>query len=103
MPNNLHDDPRFGAIFFHVWPHENGRRTKTPGSHAGHRRPNTESARFVTASSDHTALGWRAADDDRLAAQIRIISLLDGRIEGVHVNETDHTEHHSQVFSIQCS
>src|SRR5258708_570108 len=53
-----------------------------------HGRPDAELARFV-AGRRHDAALPRAADGDRLAAKIRIVPLLDGCIEGVHVDVDD--------------
>src|SRR5258708_10424963 len=53
-----------------------------------HGRPDTELARFV-ARRRHDAALPGSADGDWLAAEIRIIPLLDGRVEGVHVDVDD--------------
>ena len=38
---------------------------------------------------DNAAAGGRTADGDRLPPQRRIVALLDGRIERVHIHEND--------------
>ena len=55
----------------------------------GNRRAHAKRARLVAGRRDHAALGRIAADDDRLAAQRRVVALLDGRIERVHVDVQD--------------
>ncbi len=61
-----------------------------PIEHAGepHRRINAKLARFVARGGDDAAPF--AADRDRLASQLRISGLLDGREEGVGVEMDDH-------------
>src|SRR6185369_11310992 len=60
------------------------------GGYRGHGRPHPELAGFVTRGG-HDAPLLRPADCDRFTAEIRIIPLLDGRIEGVHVDVDDLT------------
>ena len=77
----------------HARSDENAFRTKPPRRDAGHGGPDAEFARFVAGRANDTALRRRRADDDRLAAQRRIIALLDGRVESVHVEMEDDAEH----------
>jgi hypothetical protein len=51
-----------------------------------------EDPRFVAGGRDH-APRRAAADDDRTAAQRGIVTLLDGREEGVHVGVEDGAGH----------
>ena len=51
------------------------------------RTPNV--ARLVAGGGDDAALVGIAADGDRLAAQLRVVALLDGRVERVHVDVED--------------
>ncbi len=47
---------------------------------AGHGRMHAELPRLVAGRAEHAALGWRRADNDRLAAQRRIVALLHRRV-----------------------
>ena len=58
------------------------------GGDGRHRRPHAEFSRFIARRRDDTALA-RSANGDRLAAQLRIVALLDGGVEGVHVDVDD--------------
>jgi hypothetical protein len=49
---------------------------------------NAKFPRLIARCRHHAAL-TRTADRDRLAAQIRIIALLDRRIEGIHIDMDD--------------
>ena len=57
------------------------------GGDRGHGRADAVFARLVARRRDHAA--HLAADRDRLAPQLRIVALLDRRIEGVHVDMDD--------------
>jgi hypothetical protein len=48
----------------------------------------TELARFVARSGDDTALA-RAADGNRLAAQLRVVALFDRCVERIHIDMDD--------------
>ena len=56
--------------------------------HRRHRRADTELARLIAGRGHHAACP-RAADRNRLAAQLRIVALLHGRIERIHVHVDD--------------
>ena len=58
------------------------------GGDGRHRGAHAELARLVTCRRDDAALA-RSANGHRLAAQFRIVALLDGGIEGVHVDVDD--------------
>ena len=68
--------------------HEHRLRAQALGADRRHRRAHAELARLVTRRAHHRA---RAAprDDHRPAAQGRVVALLDGRIERVHVDVQD--------------
>ena len=59
-----------------------------PGGDRRHGRADAELAGLVARGRDDAPLA-RAADRDRLAAQLRIVPLLDRRVEGVHVDVDD--------------
>ena len=59
-----------------------------------HRRADAERARLVAGRGDDAALADAAADDDRLAAQARVVALLDRRVECVHVEMEDAPQGH---------
>jgi hypothetical protein len=58
------------------------------GGSRGHCRSDAKFARFVARRSHYTALG-RIADRDRPPAETRIVPLLDGRVESVHIDMDD--------------
>jgi hypothetical protein len=66
-------------------PHEDQVRTLTFSGHRRHRRADPELPRFVAGGGDDAAFRGPAYGD-RLAAKLRIVPLLDRRVEGVHVD-----------------
>ena len=70
--------------------HEDQVRTLPLRGHRRHGRPDAELAGFV-ARRRHDAPLAGSADGDRLAAEIRIVPLLDRRVEGVHVDVDNFT------------
>ena len=74
-----------GAIASEVGRDEDGVGAETLGGYGGHRGADAEFAGFVGGGADDGAFA-APCYDDRLAAELRIIALLDGRVEGVHVD-----------------
>ena len=72
-----------------VRPDDDELRAEPHGARHRHRRAHAERARLVARRRDDAALVGVAADGDRLAAQRRVVALLDGRVEGVHVDVED--------------
>jgi hypothetical protein len=68
--------------------HEDQVRALPLGRHRRHRRSDTELAGFIACGRDDTTLAG-TADGDWHAAELRIIPLLDGCVEGVHVDVDD--------------
>ena len=64
---------------------EYGVRTETHGANRGHGGTHAELSGLVRSSTDHRAVP-APGNDDRLAAQLWIVPLLDRRVEGVHVD-----------------
>ena len=59
---------------------------------AAHRGVDAEAARDVVRGRDDAAPARVAADDERLRAELRVLELLDGRVERVEVEvRDDHT------------
>src|SRR6516225_4264986 len=58
------------------------------GGDRRHRRMNAKLPCFVACRRDDAALA-RSADRDRLAAQVRVITLFDGCVEGIHIDMDD--------------
>ena len=58
--------------------------------HRGHRTVDAELASHVVGRRHHAPAFRRSADDDRFADQFRPVPLLDGSVEGVHVDVQDH-------------
>ena len=65
--------------------HEDEIRAPPLGRHRRHGGSHPKLAGLVACRCHHSAFA-RSADGDRLAAKLRIIALLDGRIEGIHVD-----------------
>ena len=68
--------------------HEDEIRAPPLGRHRRRGGSHPKLAGFVACRCHHSAFA-RSADGDRLAAKLRIIALLDGRIEGIHVDVDD--------------
>src|SRR5712671_6505779 len=68
----------------------------------GHGRVDAELARLVRRSADHAPLAG-PADDDRPAAQLRPVALLDGRIECVHIDMNDFSHVTTPAFLVDRS
>ncbi len=66
-----------------------------------HRRVNTEHARLVAGGGHDTALVGAATDDDGSAAKRRIVALLDRRVEGIHVDVKNPSDHENAEFRMQ--
>ena len=61
------------------------RRAEPYRSRHGNCRPNAKLARLVAGRGHHAAFVWIASNRHGLATQSRIVTLLDGRVERVHV------------------
>ena len=68
--------------------HEDQIRTLPLRRHRRHGRPDAEFAGFI-ARGRHDAPFAGSADGDRLATKIRVVPLLHGSVEGVHVDVDD--------------
>src|SRR5882757_2485860 len=77
-----------GLVDFEAGLYEDEVRALPLGSHRRHRRPNPELPRFVARGRHDAALAG-SSDGNWLTADIRIVPLLDGRIEGIHVDMDD--------------
>src|SRR5262249_41674521 len=62
-----------------------------------------ERPRLVARRRDHTAARGLAADGDRLAAERRLVPLLNGRVERVHIDVKDPSNPHVErrAFNVQ--
>jgi hypothetical protein len=68
--------------------HEDQVRTLPLGGHRRHCRSDAELSGFLARGRHHAALAG-SADRDRLAAKVRIVPLLYGSVEGVHIDVDD--------------
>ena len=68
---------------------EDGLRAESACGAAGHRRVDAKATRFVAGRRYHASGCWIATDDDRLAAQLRPVPLLDRAVEGIEVDMDD--------------
>ena len=84
----LLEDPEDGPTRFGVGGHprldDDGVRTQPPGLRAAHRRAHPARLGLV-AGGEHDS----HPDDDRAAAQPSVVTLLDGRVEGIEVGVQD--------------
>ena len=84
----LLEDPEDGPTRFRVGGHprldDDGVRTQPPGLPAAHRRAHPAGLGLV-AGGEHDS----HPDDDRAAAQPNVVTLLDGRVEGIEVGVQD--------------
>jgi hypothetical protein len=78
-----------------IWRQEYSVRTETLGANRGHSGTHAELSGLVRSSANDRAVP-APRDDDRLAAQLRIVPLLDGRVEGVHVDVYDFPGRHTE-------
>jgi hypothetical protein len=99
LGDNPHDLARFFLVMIHPGPHENAGRTKPSSGRTGEGRPHPEPARLITGRAHHTALGRRRAHDDGFAAQSRVIPLLHGSIEGIHIEMENHAKHRREKLT----
>jgi hypothetical protein len=65
------------------------------GAQGGHGGTHAEAASFVGGGADDGAVA-QPGDDDGLAAQLRIVALLDRGVEGVHVDVDDLANGHGR-------
>src|SRR5271170_4183334 len=72
---------------------KDGARTEAFGTNGGHRGMHTELPRFVRRRADDGAVS-PPRDNDWLAAQLRIVPLLDRRIKCIHVDMYDFAHWH---------
>src|ERR1700730_17362764 len=76
----------------HTQRQKNAFRAKPAGARGWHSALYAELSRFVRGGADNAATFGAASHNDRLAAQLRPVPLLDGRVEGVHV-DVEYREH----------
>jgi hypothetical protein len=82
------DLPGDGFVGLEAWGNEDQIRALAAGGDRGHGGADAEFAGLVTGGGDDSALA-AAADGDGAAAEVGVITLLDGRVEGVHVDVND--------------
>jgi hypothetical protein len=63
-----------------------------------HRRMNSKLARFVTCSHHYTSAFRRTTNTYGLSAILRMVSLLDGSIECIHIHMNDFADGHGLQF-----
>ena len=68
--------------------HKNEAGTPALGRDRRHRRVDAERSRLVAGRSHHSSGVW-AAHSHRLAAKLRIVALLDRRVERIHIDVND--------------
>ena len=88
VAEDLHDLARDLDVAVEVRQHDDRRRAQAQRLTDGHRRADAESTRLVRGARDDRA-ALRRPDDDGLAAQRRVVELLDRRVERVHVDMED--------------
>ena len=76
----------------HARTHEDAAGAKVPCRGAGHGGAHTELARLITGGTHHPALSGRRADNQRSAAQPRVVTLFHGSEKRVHIKMEDYAE-----------
>jgi len=71
-------------------------RAEPLGGDAGHGRPDTELSGLITGRTDHATLGGWRTDNHRLADHGRVVALLHGGVERIHVEMGDDAEHRDE-------
>src|SRR2546425_4003316 len=89
VDEDAHDLNRNALVFPQVHRQKGGVRAEPRRAADRHRRADAEPPRFIGSRGDDAAAGRAGAHDDREAAQLRTIALLDRRIERVHVHVRD--------------
>jgi len=87
-PEDLAHLARNGSIARKIRREKDGVRTEAFGLNGGHRRTHAEFPRLIRGRAHHRAVP-APRDDDGIAAQLRIVPLLDGSVECVHVDVHD--------------
>ena len=85
---DLAGEARDGAVAGEVGRDEDGLGAEALCCDGGHGRTNAEASGFVGCGADDGALA-APGDDDGFAAELRVVSLFDGGVEGVHVDVND--------------
>ena len=88
LREDLPDLLRDCLVDLEAWLHEDQVGALPLRGNRWHGRPDAELARFVAGRRHDAALAG-SADGDRLAAEIRIVPLLDRRVKGIHVDVDD--------------
>src|ERR1043166_9515220 len=92
---------RFGCLLLHVGTDDDALWTQTVSGARRHRGMNCDSTRFVRARRHDAALVRACADDDGPAAEVGIVTLLDGRVESVHIYVEDGAGQFSRIHAAQ--
>src|ERR1700726_2149998 len=82
---NRADLERYRLVDIKPWRHEDEVGAYAFGGDRWHCGVHAEFPRFVACGGDNAALA-RSADGNRFSAQIRIVALLDGGVESIHVD-----------------
>jgi hypothetical protein len=85
---------RHGPVTRKIWWQEHGVRAKALRSDSRHCRSHSEPARFIGGSADDGAAS-APCDHDGLSPQLRIVPLLHGRVERVHIDVHDFAYRHA--------
>ena len=88
VAEGAHHRPRYRLVTFEAGREHDRVRTAPPRDGHGHRAADPERARLVARRGHHPARP-RPSDQQRLAAQLRPVELLDRRVECVHVGVQD--------------
>src|SRR5438477_342195 len=100
LAEHAEDDPRDLLVALHARPHADRLRAEPQRRAHGHRRVHAVPAHGVARGRHHAAAAV-PADDERLAGQPRVVVLLDGRVERIHVDVQDRARHGvSPLFAV---
>ena len=90
---NLAHHARDRPVSYEIWREKDSAGAQAFRTNRRHGRAHPKASRFIRSSTNNRTAA-SPSDDDRLAAQLRIIPLFDGRIKCVHVHVDDFADAH---------
>ena len=77
-------------VVVHPWPQNDGIRTQLQRLGCGHCTMYTKIPDHIICGGNNATALWCAAHNDRLAAQVRVVSLFNRCVERIHVHMQNH-------------
>ena len=97
---NFHDPAGYITVALLTRPHKTGLRAESPGPGTAHGRVDAKTAGLIRTGCNHPAAVGIAADNNRPAAQIRVVELLDRGKKGIHVNMNNFPLRHDPLIPV---